>query len=130
MGKIIKESSLCPVRSGWILVDKASFFWNVLNKKDEVYNNPEHMGICENSDDKNIIYTTKSLLNNHISSNTTRFYFSTEPISKLDAECALFFSNSASSITKNVFISRLISKDKADKISFSYKNYMGGRKLN
>lgn len=74
------------------------------------------MGICESSDDKNIIYTTKSLLNNHISPNATRFYFSTEPLSKLDAECALFFSNSPSSISKNVFISRLISKDKADRI--------------
>ena len=74
------------------------------------------MGICESSEDTNIVYTTKSLLNNQIATSSTRFYFSTEPLSKLDAECLLLFSNYPSSIHKNIFIKRLMAKDKADRI--------------
>lgn len=47
------------------------------------------MGICETSTDKNIVYTTKSLLDKAPNSKNTHFYFSTEPLSKLDGDCLL-----------------------------------------
>lgn len=50
------------------------------------------MGICQNGPDKNIIYTTKSLLDKVQGAGKTNFYFSTEPLAKLDGDC-LFILN-------------------------------------
>lgn len=87
------------------------------------------MGICENSDHKNILYTTKSLFDSHSAINATRYYFSTEPLTKLDAECLLVFSNQSHSISKSLCIKRLLSKPMANRIAEDYRIFMKGRKL-
>ena len=87
------------------------------------------MGMCQAYENNNIIYTTKSLLDNHTAANNTRLYFSTEPISKLDAECLLLFLDQPYSISKNVFLRRLLNKARADRICNEYRNVIKGRKI-
>lgn len=68
------------------------------------------MGICEYSGDKNIVYTTKSLLDKTPGTKTTNFYFSTEPLSKLDGDCLLILSRDYQSIKNNRFIKNTSNK--------------------
>lgn len=75
------------------------------------------MGICEYSPDKNIVYSTKSLLDKTSSGpKTPNFYFSTEPLSKLDGDCLLILSKDYTSIKGNKFIKGLHDKASAAKL--------------
>lgn len=62
------------------------------------------MGICENKGDKNIVYTTKSLLDKSPGASKTHLYFSTEPLAKLDGECLLILTHDTKSINTNSFL--------------------------
>lgn len=74
------------------------------------------MGICEYSGDKNIVYTTKSLLDKTPGTKTTNFYFSTEPLSKLDGDCLLILSKDYQSIKNNRFIKNTSNKSASTQI--------------
>lgn len=75
------------------------------------------MGICEYSGDKNIVYSTKSLMDKAPGSKTTNFYFSTEPLSKIDGECLLILSKDYASIKGNKFIKSIRDKSISSKLS-------------
>ena len=71
------------------------------------------MGLCELCQYKNIIYTTK--LVQDLDSNIS-FYFSTEPLTKLDASFLLFLSHEYT-LQNNIFVKEL-------------KNNLGNRIIN
>lgn len=73
------------------------------------------MGICQNGPDKNIVYITKSLLDKVPGVGETNFYFSTEPLNKLDADC-LFILNECQSLKKNAFIRSIPNKSSVSAI--------------
>lgn len=74
------------------------------------------MGICEYRNDKNIIYTTKTLMDRAPGSKTTNFYFSTEPLFKLDGDCLVILSKDYNTIKNNKFIKTIRHKSSANKI--------------
>lgn len=62
------------------------------------------MGICQNKGDKNLMYTTKSLLDKSSGTSKTHFYFSTEPLSKLNGDCLLILTTSIDSLKHSSFL--------------------------
>ena len=74
------------------------------------------MGICEYSGDNSIVYTTKSLLDKVQGSKATNFYFSTEPLIKLDGDCLIVLSKDYNSLKHNRFLKSIQNKANFNKL--------------
>jgi hypothetical protein len=85
------------------------------------------MGICEYSADKNIVYTTKSLLDKVPGTKNTNFYFSTEPLSRLDSDCLVILSKDIQSLKKNTFLKNIKNNQNLNKFYTDFDNARGNQ---
>jgi hypothetical protein len=89
------------------------------------------MGICEyRSDRNNIVYTTKSLLNKVPGTKNINFYFSTEPLSRLESDCLLILSKDNHSLKSNKFLKTIKNKNNLNKVYKDFTKTKGNKNLN